>query len=180
MDRRRGAVSEAQALAAAAAIRDHLLGDPRVAAARRIALYAAVSGEPPTRGIFDALAAAGRTLLLPRVVPGRRLEFGVVARWEDLRPGRYGVLEPDAGAVVAPPAQEDLVLVPGLAFDDAGHRLGRGAGHYDRAFPPGAAAAPLLIGVAYALQIVASVPHGSGDRAMDALCSERSLCWIAH
>jgi 5-formyltetrahydrofolate cyclo-ligase len=65
-----------------------------------------------------------------------------------------------------------VVIVPGLAFDAAGRRLGRGAGHYDRAFPAGRQGAPLLVGVGYAFQLVDEVPAGPHDRRMDVVVTE--------
>jgi 5-formyltetrahydrofolate cyclo-ligase len=73
------------------------------------------------------------------------------------------------------PGPGDLVLVPGIAFDAQGYRLGHGLGCYDAAFPPGAASPPLLFGVAYEFQIVESVPHGSRDRRVDAIVTERTI-----
>lgn len=142
--------------------------------ANRVALYAALADELPTRPCFEALAASGRTALLPRVDSDGALGFRAVARWEDLQPGRYGVLTPPANAERVEPAAGDLVLVPGLAFDLRGMRLGRGGGHYDRAFAV-EAARPLLCGVAYDFQLIESVPHGSHDRRMDAIVTERGL-----
>ena len=76
-----------------------------------------------------------------------------------------------------PPAHEsvgldpgDLVLVPGVGFDRAGNRLGRGGGHYDRTFVAGG---PRLVGVCFQLQLVERVPHDSRDRPMDAIVTER-------
>ncbi|HEX7788202.1 MAG TPA: 5-formyltetrahydrofolate cyclo-ligase, partial [Methylomirabilota bacterium] len=142
--------------------------------ARRIALYAALPDELPSRPTFEAARAAGHEVLLPRVAAGRRLVFHPVRAWDELRPGRYGVPEPDAAGVAIAPGPGDLVLVPGVAFDAAGHRLGRGGGFYDATFPPGAGG-PLLVGVGFELQIVDAVPHAAHDRSMDAIVTERGL-----
>lgn len=99
-------------------------------------------------------------------------------RWRELCPGRFGVLEPPAGAPEEAPAVGDAVVVPGVAFDRAGGRLGRGGGHYDRAFPPGAPGAPLLVGFAHAFQLVECVPSDSHDRRMDAIVTERGMIWV--
>ena len=112
--------------------------------------------------------------LLPRLEADRRLGFHPVERWEDLRPGRYGVLEPPEGGGVVQPGEGDLVLVPGVAFDAGGYRLGRGGGVYDAAFPPGTGS-PLLFGVGFEFQVVGAVPHGPHDRSMDAIVTECSL-----
>ena len=112
--------------------------------------------------------------LLPRC-EARRLVFSVVKRWGDLRPGRYGVLEPPEGEPVADPGADDIVLVPGVAFDRAGHRLGRGGGYYDRTFPPGRPGAPVLFGLAFDFQVVDAAPHDSRDCRMDAIVTECGL-----
>jgi len=181
LEARRRAVDPETARAAADAVAARLLALPALAAAARVALYAALPDELPTRPLFEALVAPGRALLLPRVAPGRCLEFARCQRWEDLRPGRYGVLEPPAGANATPLGRGDVALLPGVAFDAAGHRLGRGRGYYDRTFAPargGAAGAPLLVGLGYEFQVVAEVPHGAWDRSLDAVVTERSVRWV--
>ena len=142
--------------------------------AERVALYAALLDEVPTRPCFDVLRAEGRVPLLPRVESGRRLSFHPLERWEDLLPGRHGVSAPPEGAVATRLGEADLVLVPGVAFDASGYRLGRGGGFYDACFRSGEPA-PALLGVAYEFQLVDDVPHGSHDRRMDAIVTEISI-----
>jgi 5-formyltetrahydrofolate cyclo-ligase len=174
---RRRAVPPAEAASAAERIASQLLAEPAVRRARRIALYAALADEVPSRPLFDALAALGIPRLFPRVMEDHALAFAVVEDWSELLPGRYGVLEPPAQAAVTRPEEGDLVLVPGVAFDRAGNRLGRGKGCYDRTFPASAPRPPLLIGVAYQLQVLDSVPHGEQDRRVDAVVTEQALRW---
>jgi 5-formyltetrahydrofolate cyclo-ligase len=172
---RRRAVTPETAQAAARAVTEHLCAEAAVVGAARVGLYAALPDELPTRPVFEALAASA-VLLLPRLRE-QALEFAPVARWEDLQPGRYGILEPAARIGAVALAEGDVVLVPGVAFDRAGNRLGRGGGFYDRALP-GGAGSPLRIGVAYDFQLVDSVPHDSRDRPVDAIVTERELCFM--
>ena len=137
-------------------------------------LYAATPDEMPTRPLFERALQAGKRTLFPRCLPEGRLEFVLVEDWEQLAPGRYGLLEPEPGLPCGSFGVEDLAIVPGVAFDRAGHRLGRGQGYYDRAFPAGGSA-PALFGYAFELQIRESVPVGPLDRRMDAVVSERGL-----
>jgi 5-formyltetrahydrofolate cyclo-ligase len=178
MGARRRAVTPAEAEAAAAAVARHLLADSALASATRVALYASLPDELPTPQLFARLAAA-KPVLLPRWEGEGRLAFCAVARWTDLAPGRYGVLEPPVGSPEISPERGDVVLVPGVAFDAEGWRLGRGGGGYDRAFPPDAENPPLLYGLGYAFQVVASVPHDSRDRRMDAIVTERGIRRVA-
>jgi len=173
----RRAVAADEAARVAEQIASRLLAEVVVRRARRIALYAALPDEVPSRPLFDALTTLHKTLLLPRVLRENELAFAVVTDWSALRPGRYGVLEPPVLAVTIEPEEGDLVLVPGVAFDRAGNRLGRGKGCYDRAFPSGAARPPLLMGVAYDLQVVDAVPHAARDRRMDAVVTQSELHW---
>ena len=173
----RRAVAADEAARVAEQIASRLLAEVVVRRARRIALYAALPDEVPSRPLFDALTTLHKTLLLPRVLRENELAFAVVTDWSALRPGRYGVPEPPALAVTIEPEEGDLVLVPGVAFDRAGNRLGRGKGCYDRAFPSGAARPPLLMGVAYDLQVVDAVPHAARDRRMDAVVTQSELHW---
>ena len=97
--------------------------------------------------------------------------------WDDLGPGRYGVPEPPTGAPVHELDSGDLAVLPGVAFDRRGRRLGRGRGYYDRTFR--AAGGPLLVGFAADFQVVEEVPTGPTDRPVDAIVTETGVEWIA-
>ena len=172
--RRRRAVAPGLAEAAGRSLAEQLAGCEVFRDAGRVALYAALPDELPSRPCFEALRARGAETLLPRIEPAGMV-FRAVARWEELRPGRYGVLEPPQGAPARVLGAVDLVLVPGVAFDARGSRLGRGGGHYDAALPE--SGGPPLFGVGYEFQVVPSVPRGARDRSMDAIVTECGIRW---
>lgn len=150
---------------------------PEFSTAGTIALYAATPDEQPTRSFFELLRSSGRRGALPRIRPERVLEFAIVEAWEDLRSGRYGLLEPGSKCKVVSVSALDLFFVPGLAFDVRGGRLGRGGGYYDRtlaAMAPGPRR-PAVFGVAHDWQIAADVPMGSYDWRVDGVVTERRL-----
>jgi 5-formyltetrahydrofolate cyclo-ligase len=171
---RRQGVSPDEAARAGEAVCAHLKGWGPFRGATRVALYAALADELPTRPTFEAVIESGRQALMPRVGGDGSLAFCGIGRWDELVPGSYGVLAPPPGAESVRLGGDDLLLVPGVAFDDRGMRLGRGRGYYDRAFPE-RTGGPRLCGVAYELQLVDAVPHGSHDRRMDAIVTERGL-----
>ncbi|MGC1481930.1 MAG: 5-formyltetrahydrofolate cyclo-ligase [Chthoniobacterales bacterium] len=105
----------------------------------------------------------------PRVV-GERLEFVVVEPGDELETGRFGVREPRAGRVVRL-ADAAVILVPGLAFDRAGNRLGRGGGYYDRLLG-GAGVEVLKVGIAFERQVVTRVPTEALDVRVDRVLTE--------
>lgn len=166
----------AEAQRAGEGIADALARDVRFAKAGRVALFVAIAGEPATRPVFESLAARGVVRLLPRIVD-EGLEFARVERWDELADGPFGIPAPPATAAATPLESRDWALVPGLAFDAAGGRLGRGRGYYDRAFA--GASGPVLVGVGFARQLVARVPCDSRDRAMDAIVTEDGLVWAS-
>jgi len=106
--------------------------------AATIAAYAPVGNEPGSWELLDALAAGGAQILLPVVDSGaaRPLSWAVYRSRDDVATGRFGICEP-IGPRLAPKAIGDaaLILVPALATDHRGVRLGRGAGYYDRSLP---------------------------------------------
>jgi 5-formyltetrahydrofolate cyclo-ligase len=124
---------------------------------------------------FETIRRSGVVPLLPRV-RGERLEFVAVRDGSDLRAGSFGVPQPFEGRHARRLAPGDVAVLPGLAFDRMGHRLGRGHGFYDRTFA-WAGPAPLLIGACYDFQLVDRVPHGSHDRRVDAIVTERRTIW---
>lgn len=172
---RRSQVSPRDAAAAAALLADAVLEEPRIRRAERVALYAALDNEIPTRALFEALRSLSIVRLLPRF-EGKEIVWGRAEDWDALTAGRFGILEPDRCAEVL--TQNDVVLLPGVAFDRNGWRLGRGGGHYDWAFPP-ATESPWLVGVGYSFQWLAEVPHDSRDRRVDAIVTENGWVWRA-
>jgi 5-formyltetrahydrofolate cyclo-ligase len=117
---------------AARALAGHLLAWPDVRRAATVAAYASVGSEPGTGPLLDGLLAAGKRVVLPRLQPDGDLDWTVYTG--TLGSAWRGLLEPD-GPLLGPEAvaTADVVLVPGLAVDGRGHRLGRGGGSYDRA-----------------------------------------------
>ncbi len=114
--------------------------------------------------LLESIAAQGR-LALPRV-DGSLLTLHRVPHLTSLRAGPFRLQEPGPGAVVVPPADVAVALVPGLAFTRAGARLGRGKGFYDRLLPLFPATTK-RIGVCYACQLVDSLPLDDHDMPVD-------------
>jgi 5-formyltetrahydrofolate cyclo-ligase len=167
----RDAVDRAQAYEAAERASEHLLALPAVMAARRVALFASVGSELDCAPVARSLRARGVELAYPRVLRGaQRLKFHVVADESELRRGAFGIPEPPAGAAAAPVASIDAFVVPGLAFDRGGARVGWGRGYYDRTL----AAAPdqLRIGYCFDCQLVPEVPRDRGDLLMHVIVTE--------
>lgn len=156
----------------------HLELDERWREAPSVALFAGTKGEPDTRPILASLTKAGRLALFPRCIDGDRLEFAPVEYWDELRPGRYGLAEPASRATPGRWQTGDIVLVPGVAFDRDGGRLGRGRGYYDRTFANSSQAEPWLLGFAFELQVVERVPMGSFDRWLDGIVTESGIQWF--
>ncbi|PZF83930.1 5-formyltetrahydrofolate cyclo-ligase [Jiangella anatolica] len=130
----RRAELDATALASAAGrLRDVVRGLPEVAAASTVAAYVAVGREPGTGPLVEALSDDGVDVLLPVLLPGGDLDWARYTGPQHLVPAARGLLEPD-GDRLGPAAvtAATVLLVPGLAVDRHGHRLGRGGGSYDR------------------------------------------------
>ena len=133
-DMRRALLPEQQQ-EAAQGVYERMMAFEPYHAARVVMAYMACRGEldlaPVIRDVFER----GKTLVLPRCEADGTMTARRICDQGDLAPGAYGLLEPDAGCEIIDPAQIDLILVPGVAFDRLGRRLGQGAGYYDRFLP---------------------------------------------
>lgn len=119
---------------AARALRDILLDQPELAMAGTVAAYASRGDEPGTGSLVYALWKRGTYVLLPRLLPDGDLDWATYEGPDSLAPGAHGILEPVAEPRgVAAIAAADVVVVPAVAVDLRGVRLGRGGGSYDRA-----------------------------------------------
>jgi 5-formyltetrahydrofolate cyclo-ligase len=135
--------------------------------------YLPKDDEADPRPLMAALEAGGHPLCLPAIVAGKQLLFRLWHGGDPTTANAYGIQEPLAGCPELIPA---VVLVPLLAFDNRGHRLGYGAGYYDRALERLRAARDVLaIGIAYAAQEVKFIPHASHDHPLDMLLSEKGV-----
>lgn len=165
-------------LAAAEAVRHHLDQWPLFAGATRVAGYWAIGGELPLNLVLSSLAARGQRYCLPRLRRDNTLQFITWSTGDAVAPNRYGIPEPVDGETFDP-SHIDVVLLPLLAFDRHGARLGSGAGYYDRTFEFLARrtrpAQPLLVGVAYAMQEVEALPTAAWDIPLDGVVTERAL-----
>lgn len=171
MRRLRRAISADFAALAAERAAARVLALDELATAELVGVYAAMRGELDTAPLITALLDRGVALAFPRVVPGeRRLSFHRVSDTSNLVASSFRIPEPDAGAPAVPVANIDAYIVPGLAFDRDGWRLGWGKGHYDQTLTdsPGA----LRIGYCYAAQLIDAVPTTEHDRAMHIIVTE--------
>jgi 5-formyltetrahydrofolate cyclo-ligase len=170
----RRALPEPERAAASAAIVAHVRASEAWRAARIVLLYAAIPGEVDLGALIAAARAEGRTVALPRVVAsaeGPRLELHAWPPSAQLVPGTFGIGEPAPDWPVVAREDLDLGLIPGVAFDAAGGRLGRGGGYYDRLLA-GRGARPRMVGVGFAFQRVQRVPCEAHDARVDALVTE--------
>lgn len=141
---------------------------------------AIVAGYMPIRGEIDpgplmrALADEGATLALPAIAAGKQpLIFRAWRDGDPLKLGALGVKEPLPDAAIAVP---DIVLVPLAAFDRRGHRIGYGAGHYDRALAKWRLEKSIVaVGMAFATQEIARVPNEPHDIPLDLVLTESEI-----
>ena len=162
---------------ASRALAAQVIAQPPFAAAEVVLIYATMRSEVDTAAILGAALAAGKRLAYPLVDwPARRLQPVWLRDPARLVSGRFGVPEPppDQRAPV-PLAKIDLALVPGLAFDPAGYRLGYGAGLYDRLLAELPPWVPTW-GLAFDAQVLPAVPRGEHDLPVDVVVTQSR--WI--
>ena len=159
--------------AAALAIGERIILLPSFAAARTILLTLPFRSEWDTLPLVRATLASGKTVALPRVNRDTRMLVlhAINDPDEDVAPGYLGIPEPRPQCRVIAPDAVDWVLVPGVAFDAAGRRLGYGGGFYDRLLPLLAPGATRVAGV-FDLQVIARVPSAPHDLAVGAIITE--------
>lgn len=166
----RRSLSPATRTAATAAIGERLGELPELIPAGTVLVYAAGATEVDVEAAAGELRARGVTTLYPRV-RGEDLDLVAVDDPSELVLGHRDILEPTGPS--NDPTTVDAVLVPGVAFDLRGGRLGQGGGHYDRLLPRIGDA--VRIGIAFACQIVPSVPRLDHDVAVDIVVTEQSV-----
>lgn len=157
---------------AGAALAGRALELPELADAGTVAAYVSIGSEPGTRALLDALRARGVRVLLPVLLADNDLDWAEYEGAEHLVRARLGLLEPRGPRLgVQAVLEADAVLLPGLAVDGRGMRLGRGGGSYDRVLArlEAAGARPHLVVLLYDEEVVARVPREPHDHPVSAV-----------
>ena len=169
----RAQLSEIERAAAGRLLRDAVLGLPEAQMAGAVAAYISVGTEPDTRGLVFALWKRGTYVLLPLLRGDNDLDWACYEGPDSLAAGPRGLLEPtEPPRGVTGITSADLVIVPALAADQRGHRLGRGGGSYDRALARVGPAVP-TIALLYDDELLDEVPAGPHDQAVRAAAQPR-------
>lgn len=148
-----------------------LLQLPQVRAAHRIYVYASYGTEAGTWEFIQTCLDKGKQIALPRVC-GQEMDFYRIACLEDLCPGAYGIQEPGIHCQKVIPEEMDCMILPGLAFDGRGHRLGYGGGYYDRYLERYPFQKENRIALAYDCQVTDYVPSEPTDICVGLLVTE--------
>jgi 5-formyltetrahydrofolate cyclo-ligase len=137
-----------------------------------VALYWPIGGECATQSLVTSVAAMGAEVGLPAVIDGNGLVFRRYVPGDPLVDGQFGTLEPahDSSGI-----QPDLIVVPIVAFDRSGMRLGYGRGYYDSAISTlrEAGQQPRLLGIAFSVQEVRAIPPECHDVRLDYVVTEK-------
>ncbi|MGM0594410.1 MAG: 5-formyltetrahydrofolate cyclo-ligase, partial [Pseudomonadota bacterium] len=182
MRRQRRALTPQQRRSAADQLARHLSGQHLFLHSRHIAFYLPNDGEMDLTPLIRRAQSMGKRCYLPVLGPlfHNRLWFAPYQRDSQLRPNRFGIPEPDCNwRQMRPVWALDLVLMPLVAFDPHGNRLGMGGGFYDRTLAYLAQRQywrkPHLLGTAYTFQQVEQLPHQPWDVPMQGVATERGV-----
>ncbi len=170
---RRAALSPEEQAAVSAAVGSQLAKIAALSRSLVVGGYRAIRGEVDIDAALSRLHDDGAMVTVPRV-SGDRMDFLPWTSGSETLTGSFGIDEPINGEAVQF-SRHDVVLVPLVAFDETGQRLGQGGGFYDRAIAAAGAARPLLIGVGHAFQQVRSVPIEAWDMPLDAVVTEERV-----
>jgi len=168
---RRRELSPHQVSCDSLAVQQLFIALPEYRRAQVVALYAPIHHEVETFTVAVRALADGKTLLFPAVV-GSEMQFRRVRHLDELKPGRYGIPEPTGEAWE--PQQANLIVVPGVAFDKAGRRIGYGKGFYDKSLHR-LEGSGRLVGFCYEFQLFEEIAGEPHDVTMDLIVTEESV-----
>jgi 5-formyltetrahydrofolate cyclo-ligase len=154
-------------------IQQSFINSAEFANAKVLALYAPIHNEVNTAEVFTAALASSKTVLYP-ALHDERLVFRRVITLEGLRKGAFGIPEPDSLCAAQDPREADIVILPGVAFDMKGRRIGYGKGYYDKTLHS-LEGRGKLVGFCYDFQLVDIITDEPHDVKMDLLITEKRV-----
>jgi 5-formyltetrahydrofolate cyclo-ligase len=168
---RRNVLAESQIARLSKDAQAHVLKSEIFSKARSIGAYCAFGSEIRTNEIIDNAISGGKTVSLP-TVEGKNIRFYEYTNRKYLVRGRFGIMEP---LPYGETTDMDLLIVPGVAFDKTGSRLGYGKAYYDRYLTNSQA---YSIGLAYSFQLTDSIPQHPHDRKVNAVATEKGIIFF--
>ncbi|HTT09250.1 MAG TPA: 5-formyltetrahydrofolate cyclo-ligase [Gammaproteobacteria bacterium] len=165
----RAGLGEAERKRYSATIVERVLALPEVQKARSCFIFVGIGEEIATAPLIDRLAAAGKTLYVPKIISKTEMIACPFRGWDDLRPAQLGIPTPTGTERYDGPI--DVVITPGLGFTASGARIGYGAGYYDRWFATHKVGAKIAL--AFEAQILPDLPTHDGDLPVDMLVTEQ-------
>ncbi len=156
---------------------NHIRVQPWYLHSHRFALYLAMIEEIDTQPLMECLWSAQKKCYLPKITAEDTLLFSAYTPHTALISNRFNILEPDADAPFCPLPDLEVIFMPLVAFDNKGHRLGMGAGFYDKTLAnlSKQEKRPLLIGLAYECQYSDRLPHDEWDVCLDSVITEQNV-----
>ena len=155
-----------------ALVQEHIAKSREFQSAKIVGAYFATGSEVKTDLLIGEARRLGKVVALPRT-EGDMINFYEMSSTNELVAGRFGIMEP----LPAHPARRmDLLVVPGIAFDKKGCRLGYGKGYYDRYLSE--KKPQFTIGLAYNFQLLESLPHNTHDVQLDAISIEDGILYV--
>ncbi len=149
-------------------IQEFVINDNKFQSAKVVGAYFAFGSEVATELIIERAKMLGKKIALPRVEEDK-ITFYELSSTKSLIRGRFGIMEPPPYGRMD---EIDLLVVPGIAFDKKGNRLGYGKGFYDRLL---SGKRTFSIGLAYSFQLLENLPHDRYDKRLDAIASEDGI-----
>jgi len=153
-------------------IQEHVINSKEFKFAKLVGTYFAFGSEIKTNLIIEQARALGKKIALPSV-EGDIISFYEMSSGKYLVKGRFGIMEP---LPYGPVGKVDLLVVPGIAFDKKGYRLGYGKGYYDRYLSENKPR--FSIGLSYNSQLIENLPRGNHDERLDAIATEDGIHYI--
>ncbi|MDD5172030.1 MAG: 5-formyltetrahydrofolate cyclo-ligase [Candidatus ainarchaeum sp.] len=168
MLKKRDSLSKEAAATLADEVAGALFKTERFTEAKRIAFYITKGSEVDTRMMIFRAMQAGKEVLIP--VTDHKITFYRFSSFSDLKPGKYGILEPQTREI--PGGEPDIVIVPGVVFGLCMHRLGYGKGYYDKYLSSSPA---YRMGICYDFQVVDKLPVHENDERMDEIITDKRV-----
>ncbi len=177
--KKRNEMTPEKRVAASEKIKAWVFANKRFKTAKTIFVYASCKSEVETKEIIRGALRMGKRVAVPKVT-GAEMDFYEITSWEELFPGYQGILEPQTdGKEPVLPVDSDVMLLPGVAFDRSGGRIGYGGGYYDRYWNrinSTYGSKPYLMALAFVCQICpGKIPAEEHDKKMNCILTERRV-----